>query len=72
MYGPSVSKESERQVNALRKWREAESDYSAALVPFLEEDDGAPVLSKDELIRLVALRDKADKWREKYFKRQGS
>lgn len=71
LYGPAVAKDSERQVNALKKWREAEADYSAAIATYLDEVNGTPAMTKDELIDLVSLRDKADKWREKFFKRQG-
>jgi hypothetical protein len=52
----------------LDKWRQFEREYAEASAPFLSDDDAAPRLGKDELVELVALRGKADRWREKYFK----
>ena len=54
--------------DALSKWRDAESAYAQALTPFTASTDSAPVLKKKDLLELVELRGKADRWREKYFR----
>jgi hypothetical protein len=54
--------------DALRKWRDAETAYAAALEPFTTNQDDAPVLKKKDLVEMVELRGKADRWREKYFR----
>lgn len=70
MYVAGVPTDSDKQMNALAKWREAESEYAAFAAPFLVEgDDSAPELTKDDLVSMVTLRHAADRWREKYFKR---
>jgi hypothetical protein len=53
--------------DALRKWREAEAAYARAVAPFTSMEGEAPALRKKDLLELVQLRGKADRWREKYF-----
>jgi hypothetical protein len=53
--------------DALRQWRDAEAAYALALLPFTSTQGEAPVLRKKELLDLVQLRGKADRWHEKYF-----
>ena len=50
----------------LARWRRAQADYVDAISVYMEGD--SPRLTKDELIALIALSAKADKWRERYFK----
>jgi hypothetical protein len=52
--------------DAGRKWREAEAAYVAAASPFMADDP--PALKKKDLLEMVELRGKADRWREKYFR----
>lgn len=52
----------------LEKWRQFERDYAEAAADYLSDDEAAPKLGKDELVAMVELRGKADRWREKYFK----
>ena len=52
---------------ALRKWRDAEAAYQRAVSPFTSTEGEAPALRKKDLLDLVQLRVKADRWREKYF-----
>jgi len=54
--------------DALSKWRDAEASYAQALTPFTASADEAPVLKKKDLLELVELRGRADRWREKYFR----
>lgn len=65
------TKDKDRAQAALSSWRDAEAAYVRATARFLL-DEGQPAMTKDELIDLVALRSTADRWREKYFKRQRS
>ena len=55
----------------LERWRHHEAEYRVTAAPFLDGDAAgggdAPVLDKATLLELVRLRDKADRWREKYF-----
>jgi len=53
--------------DALRKWRDAEAAYQRAVSPFTSTEGEPPALKKKDLIELVQLRVKADRWREKYF-----
>jgi len=53
--------------DALRKWRDAEAAYQRAVSPFTSTEGEAPALRKKDLLDLVQLRVKADRWREKYF-----
>jgi hypothetical protein len=55
-------------VDALTKWRDAEAAYAQALSPFTSTDGDSPMLRKKELLEMVELRGKADRWREKYFR----
>ena len=64
-YSPVMAKEIEK--DPLGRWRRAETDYAAAITGFMQGDSDH--LSKDGLIALIDLRSKADKWREKYFKK---
>jgi hypothetical protein len=50
----------------LARWQEAEAAYTAAVTPFMKA--AAPSLKKKDLLDLVHLRGKADRWRERYFK----
>ena len=52
----------------LTRWREAEQAYAAAVLPFIEAGDDAPTLKKKDLLELVDIRGKADRWRERYFR----
>lgn len=52
----------------LARWRESEAAYAVALKPFMKTANAAPPLKKKDLLELVQLRGKADRWREKYFK----
>lgn len=52
----------------LTRWREAEDAYAAALSPYMKAAEPAPPLKKKDLLELVQLRGKADRWRERYFK----
>ena len=63
-------KGSDKAAAALRGWREAEAAYVRASARFLIEDGSPGPLRKDDLIELVRLREKADRAREQYFKRQ--
>jgi len=49
------------------RWRHFEARYADAVGPFLR-DDSASALSKEDLVELVALREKADRWRDRFFK----
>jgi hypothetical protein len=69
-YGGGVSKDQQKATTALHRWREAEHEYLRAAAAYLGDGD-APELRKDDLVAMVSLREKADRWREKYFKRQG-
>jgi len=66
-----VSRVSKIEKDPLERWRHHEAEYRAAAGPFLDgeyaDGDDAPVLDKATLLELVRLRDKADRWREKYF-----
>jgi len=64
-YSPFMAKEIEK--DPLGRWRGAENDYAETIATFMQ-GDSAP-LSKDELIALIDLRSEADKWRERYFKK---
>lgn len=57
-----------QEKDPLERWRAAEAAYAEALAPFVGDGE-APRLSKSELSELVSLRHRADKWRERYFKR---
>jgi hypothetical protein len=54
--------------DALRRWREAEAAYAAALVAFMNPEIDAPDLKKKDLLEMVEMRGKADRWRERYFR----
>jgi hypothetical protein len=54
--------------DSLERWRAAEAAYTAAVKSFMAEKTPAPVMKKKDLLELVQLRGKADRWREKYFK----
>jgi hypothetical protein len=56
------------EADPLRKWRDAEAAYAQALAPFIGTSPEAPVLKKKDLLEMVELRGKADRWREKYFR----
>ena len=51
----------------LERWRHFELRYAERVAPFLQES-GAPVLEKDDLVDLVSLRGKADRWRDRFFR----
>jgi hypothetical protein len=55
-------------VDALSKWRDAEAAYAQALTPFTSTEGDTPTLRKKDLLEMVELRGKADRWREKYFR----
>ncbi len=52
----------------LTRWRDAEAAYVAAASPYLDDEATAPPLRKKDLISMVELRGKADRWREKYYR----
>jgi hypothetical protein len=54
--------------DALKKWREAEKAYASAVAPFVDANGDAPAMKKKDLLELVDLRGRADRWREKYFR----
>jgi hypothetical protein len=56
------------ETDPLKKWRDAEAAYARALAPFVEIGAEAPTLKKKDLLDMVELRGKADRWREKYFR----
>lgn len=53
---------------ALRKWRDAEAAYAKACEPFLAGRSDDPPLKKKDLLEMVEMRGKADRWRDRYFK----
>jgi hypothetical protein len=55
-------------VDALSKWRDVEAAYAEALSPFTSAEGDTPTLRKRDLLEMVELRGKADRWREKYFR----
>jgi len=57
-----------QEKDPLERWRAAEAAYAIALAPFVGDDE-TPSLKKAQLSELVRLRHRADKWRERYFKR---
>lgn len=64
-YVPIMAKD---EVDALKKWREAEKAYADSLSPYVDAKGQAPHLKKKDLLEMVELRGKADRWREKYFR----
>lgn len=66
----AVSKEDNSPARAWGKWREAEGAYHDEVARFVDHSSDPPAMTKDDLIRLVQLRERADRWRERYFKRQ--
>jgi hypothetical protein len=64
-----VARVSKIEKDPLDRWRHHEAEYRAVAAPFLDVADAgdAPMLDKTTLLELVRLRDKADRWREKYF-----
>ena len=65
-----MAKEPRSVGEALDRWREAEHSYAQAVNEFMLEAQTATPMDKDQLIDLVRLRAKADKWRERYYTRQ--
>ncbi|MBK9739139.1 MAG: hypothetical protein IPO93_06450 [Actinobacteria bacterium] len=59
---------SKDDADPLAKWRESEAAYAVAAKPFMKASNDAPPLKKKDLVELVQLRGKADRWRERYFK----
>lgn len=51
----------------LMRWRDAEAAYAKALAPFMK--DGHEPLTKKLLVEMVELRGKADRWRDRYFRK---
>lgn len=66
MFRPMAKGDGEGK-DPLERWRHFELRYAERVAPFLQETD-APALEKDDLLDLVALREKADRWRDRYFK----
>ena len=64
-YVPSVAKD---DADPLERWRHFEQRYAESVAIFLREGAPPPV-AKDEMIELASLRSKADRWRDRYFKR---
>ena len=52
----------------LERWRHHEAEYQEAVARYLDPSSEAPSLDKPTLLDLVQIRDKADRWREKYFR----
>lgn len=52
----------------LARWRAAEAAYADAAAPYVCHGE-VPLMTKEDLIGLVALRCEADRSRERYFKR---
>jgi len=53
----------------LTRWRDAEAAYAEALKAYLVDGDEPAALSKKVLLEMVDMRGKADRWREKYFRK---
>jgi len=57
----------DEEKDPLTRWRRAESDYAEAIAPFLK---GEPrKMSKDTQVSLARMRAKADRCRDRYFKK---
>jgi hypothetical protein len=52
----------------LVRWRQAEQEYAEAVAPFLTKGSSAPIMTKKQLVELVSLRNRAERWCERYFK----
>ena len=64
---PSMPKSEGAPHDPLERWRHFEQRYAQGVSPFLSETDPR-ALDKDEIVGLVAMRAKADRWRDRYFK----
>ena len=62
--------DADRLVVAWEKWRTAEDQYLEAIARFRVGEGDPPEMTKDDLVGLVKKRQRADRWRERYFKRQ--
>jgi hypothetical protein len=65
-YGPAMAKSPSKDADPLERWRHFEEKYAEQVTPYISAEPDP--LDKDQMVELVALREKADRWRDRYFK----
>jgi hypothetical protein len=60
---------SDKTLKAYRDWREAEAAYARILGAFGTQEEPPGGVDKDSALRLAKARDRADRGRDKFFKR---